>query len=105
MLDGYEMCHEKVRELLIQFCLARPYIDGDLERYLSRYLSNMRCIRYLSNMRCTRVWRTTVEILAAKLASSLGHSQILSRSCGEKSGEGLVPLLPHEPEMVDSVST
>ena len=39
------------------------------------------------------------------LASSPGHSQILSRSCGEKSGEGLVPLLRHRPEMVDSVST
>ena len=40
-----------------------------------------------------------------KLASSPGHSQILSRSRGEKSGEGLVPLLRHGPEMVDSVST
>ena len=39
------------------------------------------------------------------LASSPGHSQILSRSRGEKSGEGLVPLLRHGPEMVDSVST
>ena len=39
------------------------------------------------------------------LASSLGHSKILSRSCGEKLGEGLVPLLRHGPEMVDSVST
>ena len=27
------------------------------------------------------------------LASSPGHSQILSRSRGEKSGEGLVPIL------------
>ena len=39
------------------------------------------------------------------IASSPGHSQILSRSRGEKSGEGLVPLLRHGPEMVDSVST
>ena len=39
------------------------------------------------------------------IASSPGHSQILSRSRGEKSGEGLVPLLRHRPEMVDSVST
>ena len=39
------------------------------------------------------------------LASSPGHSQILSRSRGEKSGEGLVPILCHGPEMVDSVST
>ena len=29
---------------------------------------------------------------------------ILSRSYGEKSGEGLVPLLPRGPEMVDTVS-
>ena len=31
------------------------------------------------------------------LASSPGHSQILSRSRGEKSGEGLVPLLYTSP--------
>ena len=39
------------------------------------------------------------------VASSPGHSQILSRSCGEKSGEGLGSKLCHRPEMVDSVST
>ena len=39
-----------------------------------------------------------------KVASSPGHSQILSRSHGEKSGEGLVPILRHGPEMVDSIS-
>ena len=38
------------------------------------------------------------------LASSPGHSQILSRSRGEKSGEGLGSKLGHRPEMVDSVS-
>ena len=38
------------------------------------------------------------------LASTPGHSQTLSHSCGENSGEGLVPTLCHEPEMVDSVS-
>ena len=38
------------------------------------------------------------------LASSPGHSQILSNSRGEKSGEGLVPILRHVPEIVDSVS-
>ena len=37
------------------------------------------------------------------VASSPGHSQILSRSRGEKSGEGLGSLLRHGPEMVDSV--
>ena len=39
-----------------------------------------------------------------ELASSPGHSQILSCSRGEKSGEGLVPILRHGPEMVDSIS-
>ena len=39
------------------------------------------------------------------LASSPGYSQILSRSCGEKLGEGLEPLLCLGPEMVDTVST
>ena len=39
------------------------------------------------------------------VTSSPGPSQILSRSCGEKSGEGLGSKLCHGPEMVDSVST
>ena len=39
------------------------------------------------------------------VASSPGPSQILSRSCGEKSGEGLGAKLRHRPEMVDLVST
>ena len=39
------------------------------------------------------------------LALFPGHSQILSRSRGEKLGEGLVPILRHGPEMVDLVST
>jgi len=37
------------------------------------------------------------------LASSPGHSQILSRSHGEKLGEGLGSKVRHGPEMVDSV--
>ena len=45
----------------------------------------------------------------AKLLSNVslvpGSSQILSRSRGEKSGEGLGSKLRHGPEMVDSVST
>ena len=65
----------------------------------------------------TSIWEGTVVARRAvtkynlpprsivSLASSPGHSQILSRSRGEKSGEGLVPLLRHGPEMVDSVST
>ena len=36
-----------------------------------------------------------------KAASSLGHSQILSRSHGENFGEGLGLLLCHGLEMVD----
>ena len=39
------------------------------------------------------------------VASSPGHAQILSRSHGEKSGEGLGSLLCHKPKMADSVST
>ena len=39
------------------------------------------------------------------VASSPGHSQILSRSRGEKLGEGLESKLRHGPEMVDLVST
>jgi len=39
------------------------------------------------------------------LASSPGHSQILSHSCGEKLGEGLGSKLRHGLEMVDPVST
>ena len=40
-----------------------------------------------------------------RVASSPGHSQILSRSHGETSGEGLGSKLRHGPEIVDSVST
>ena len=47
----------------------------------------------------------TMADSADTVASSPGHSQILSHSHGEKSGEGLVPLLRHGTEMVDSVST
>ena len=43
--------------------------------------------------------------LVKKVASSPGPTQILSRSRGEKSGEGLGAKLRHGPEMVDSVST
>ena len=39
------------------------------------------------------------------LALSPGPAQILSRSRGEKLGEGLESKLRHGPEMVDSVST
>ena len=42
---------------------------------------------------------------SAMLASSPGHSRILSRSHGEKLGEGLGSKLHHELEMVDSVCT
>ena len=39
------------------------------------------------------------------VASYPGHSQILSRSRGEKSRKGLGSKLRHGPEMVDLVST
>ena len=50
-------------------------------------------------------WAIWVNPLTSMLASSPGPSQILSRCCGEKSGEGLGSKLRHGPEMVDSVST
>jgi len=48
---------------------------------------------------------SSLEVPTIGIASSPGHSQILSCSLGEKSGEGLGSLLHYEPEMVDSVST
>ena len=54
---------------------------------------------------CRLVLSGTPKFCVDLLASSPGHSQILSRSDGEKSGEGLVPILRHGPEMVDLVST
>ena len=50
-------------------------------------------------------YKICMEIWSVTLASSPGHSQILYRSCGEKSGEGLGSKLRHGLEMVDSVST
>ena len=43
--------------------------------------------------------------LPPSLSLISGHPQILSRSCGEKSGEGLGSLLCHGLEMVDMVNT
>ena len=59
-------------------------------------------------MICVGALRSTIRGLTDRgflLASSLGHSQILYHSCGEKSGEGLGSKLRHRPEMVDSIST
>ena len=47
----------------------------------------------------------SMQIYISSVASSPGHSQILSSSRGEKSGEGLGSKLRHGPEMVDLVST
>ena len=52
----------------------------------------------------TSSWLAALEP-CIKVASSPGYSQILSHSRGEKSGEGLVPILRHGPEMVDSILT
>ena len=38
-----------------------------------------------------------ISQFCCQVALSPGHSQILSRSRGEKSGEGLVPILRHGP--------
>ena len=56
----------------------------------------MRCF---TNKRC-EFTRHNCSSHTYSLASSPGHSQILSRSCGEKSGEGLPPILRHGLEMV-----
>ena len=45
----------------------------------------------------------TTDYCETTIASSPGHSQILSRRRGEKSGEGLESKLRHGLEMVDSV--
>ena len=50
-------------------------------------------------------WSALVPRPSSPLASSPGPSQILSRSHGEKLGEGLGSKLRNRPEMVDSVST
>ena len=65
------------------------------------------CIVLILNLRATVAAQYYVYVLIAatlKVASSPGHSQILSRSREEKSGEGLVPILRHGPEVVDLVS-
>ena len=49
--------------------------------------------------------QTHLIFITRMLASSPGHSQILSRSRGEKSGESLGAKLRHGLEMVDLVST
>ena len=48
---------------------------------------------------------TPMHAYARCIALSPGHSQILSRSRGEKSGEGLGSKLRHGLEMVDSASS
>ena len=48
--------------------------------------------------------RYTYTVCTYCVASFPGHSQILSRSCGEKLIEGLLALLCYRAEMVDSVS-
>ena len=53
--------------------------------------------------KCTPMW-CNLEYCMLHIALSTGHSQILSRSHGQKLGEGLVPILCHGPEMVDSMS-
>lgn len=48
--------------------------------------------------------RYTYTVCTYYVASFPGHFQILFRSCGEKSIEGILPFLRHRAEMVDSVS-
>ena len=65
---------------------------------------------HLNYLNLKTVWAVNIELSGfvdsgQLIASSPGPSQILSRSRGEKSGEGLGSKLRHGPEMVDSVST
>ena len=61
----------------------------------------MYTVRYLMQLKISY----TVQYSNGCIASSPGHSKILSRSRGEKSGEGAwYQYLRHGPEMVDSVS-
>ena len=53
----------------------------------------------------THLFCYSMQIYISSVTSSPDHSQILSSSYGEKSGEGLGSKLRHRPEMVDSVST
>ena len=63
------------------------------------------------NTTITKLWIGYVDntfviwLHGSTIALFLGHSQILSCSHGETSGEGLGSLPCHEPEMVDSVQT
>ena len=60
---------------------------------------------HLLPISCTQLYLCCSYCTQWNLASSPGHSQILSCSYGEKSGESLGSLLRHGPEMVDSVSS
>ena len=53
----------------------------------------------------THLFCYSMQIYISSVTLSPDHSQILSSSHGEKSGEGLGSKLRHRPEMVDSVST
>ena len=51
----------------------------------------------------SKVYSDLIQEIGPKVALFPGHSQILSRSHVEKSGEGLGTFLCHGPEMVDLV--
>ena len=72
--------------------------------HVCRELSGVLCVIDLKFPTETVVVVHTIHCVVG-IASSPGPSQILSRSRGEKSGEGLGSKLRHGPEMVDSVST
>ena len=79
------------------------------EREINSSAATRECYSYhnflLSAMLVYNYKDAPILSIAVRLASSPGHSQILSHSRGEKSGEGLGSKLHHGSEMVDSVST
>ena len=77
-------------------------VCGLPERYDTQMIECEQCQKWF-HFKCMKL--VTEPDSWVCLASSPGHSQILSHSRGEKSGEGLVPILRHGPEMVDSILT
>ena len=115
----YRQSNEQtLRQLYVS--LVRPHLEYAApvwSPHLHKDITILEKIQQFASKMCTKIWncsyndllyRLQLPTLAQRrlhLASSPGHSQILSRSHGEKSGEGLVPTLRHGPEMVDSILT
>ena len=91
-----------------QWCFTMCQCDGiresvNSETYIVRFEGEPLLLSI--NMCRPQLTYITLSKTQKEVASSQGHSQILSRSRGEKSGEGLGSKLRHRLETVDSVST